>query len=142
MALTTVNVLNNSASGGVAALTNAQDMLIAGPQQLVSQPIAVASGQGILQRGTVLGRVTASGKYIVSLAGAVDGSQTPVAILADIADATSADALSGAYFSGEFYQRALTFDVSWTIATLTQAMKPYGVFLKSASTALSNADAT
>ncbi len=34
-----------------------------------------------LKVGTVLGKVTATGKYKVALSAAVDGSQTPVAIL-------------------------------------------------------------
>ena len=35
---------------------------------------------GIISPGTVLGKITASGKYVASAVGATDGSQTAVAI--------------------------------------------------------------
>jgi len=55
------------------------------------ETIIIASGAGIIAPGTVLGKVTASGKYIVSAVGASDGSQNPTAITIYGADATSAD---------------------------------------------------
>ena len=54
--------------------------------------IVIASGQGVLLPGTVLGKITASGKYALRDAAASDGSQTAAAILFDRTDATSADA--------------------------------------------------
>ena len=54
--------------------------------------ITLASGAGILAPGSVLGRVTATGKYVVSAVGATDGSQTPGAINIYGADASAADA--------------------------------------------------
>lgn len=54
--------------------------------------ITIASGAGVIAAGTVLGKVTASGKYIASAVGATDGSQTAVAIALYGCDATSADA--------------------------------------------------
>jgi len=54
--------------------------------------ITIASGAGVVAVGTVLGKVTASGKYIVSAPGASDGSQTPAALNLYPVDATSADA--------------------------------------------------
>ena len=51
----------------------------------------IASGAGIVQPGTVLGRVTATGKYVpVNPAGA-DGSESASAILFHGVDATDAD---------------------------------------------------
>lgn len=54
--------------------------------------ITVASGAGIIAPGTVLGRITASGKYVVSAIGAQDGSETAAAVALYGCDATSADA--------------------------------------------------
>ena len=54
--------------------------------------ITIASGAGIITPGTVLGRITASGKYLASAVGATDGSQTAVAIALYGCDATSGDA--------------------------------------------------
>ena len=54
--------------------------------------ITLAAGSGVLVTGTVLGRITASGKYVPVVAGASDGSQTAVAILFDQSvDTTAAD---------------------------------------------------
>jgi hypothetical protein len=55
------------------------------------ESITIASGAGIIAPGTVLGKVTASGKYIASAVGASDGSQNPTAINIYGGDATSAD---------------------------------------------------
>jgi len=53
--------------------------------------ITIASGAGVIAPGTVLGKVTASGKYIASAVGAADGSETAAAICIYGCDATSAD---------------------------------------------------
>jgi hypothetical protein len=53
--------------------------------------ITIASGAGIIAPGTVLGKITASGNYLASAAGATDGSQTAVAIALYGCDATSGD---------------------------------------------------
>ncbi|NTI27660.1 head decoration protein [Rhizobium rhizogenes] len=53
--------------------------------------VTVLSGAGVLEAGTVLAKVTASGKYVKSVDTASDGSQTAIAVLARRVDATSAD---------------------------------------------------
>ncbi|HRD79034.1 MAG TPA: head decoration protein [Hyphomicrobiaceae bacterium] len=52
----------------------------------------IASGAGKLEPGAILGKVTASGKYVPHAPAAADGSQTAVAILYSAVDATAADA--------------------------------------------------
>ena len=54
--------------------------------------VTVVSGEGRLVPGTVLGKVTASGKYAVSPATGSTGEEAAVAVLAYAVDATSADA--------------------------------------------------
>lgn len=54
--------------------------------------LVIVSGSGKLLAGTVLGKITASGKYKPYDNDAVDGSQTAAAILVYDVDATSADA--------------------------------------------------
>ena len=54
------------------------------------ETVTVLSGQN-LSAGAVLGKVTASGKYVAYTVGASDGSQNAVAILFDAVDATSGD---------------------------------------------------
>jgi hypothetical protein len=53
--------------------------------------ITIASGAGIIATGTVLGKVTATGKYVASAVGASDGSEVPAAINIYAADASTAD---------------------------------------------------
>lgn len=72
-----------------------------------------------------------SGSYIESVKTAVDGSAVPCAILADDADASGGDVSTGAYLMGEFNGNAIIFDSSWTLATLTSALRPLSIFIKS-----------
>ena len=51
----------------------------------------IASGAGVVTTGTVLGKVTASGKYAPIDFAASDGTENAAAILINYADATSAD---------------------------------------------------
>ena len=53
--------------------------------------VVLASGSGVCLCGTILGLVTASGKYRPWAPAAADGSQTAVAILLQRSDATAAD---------------------------------------------------
>ncbi|MFN3347415.1 head decoration protein [Pseudorhodoplanes sp.] len=62
--------------------------------RLSRDTIVIASGAGKLLPGTVLGRVTASGKFAPSPETAADGSETASAILIGHVDATDADAVA------------------------------------------------
>ena len=55
------------------------------------EEVIVISGAGVVQSGTVLGKITASGKYKPVTVGASDGSQNAAGILLNRVDATSAD---------------------------------------------------
>lgn len=55
------------------------------------EQIVVASGSGKLDAGSVLGKVTATGKYKPYAPAASDGTQNAAAILYEGCDATSAD---------------------------------------------------
>lgn len=56
------------------------------------EEVIVISGAGKLVSGTVLGKITASGKYKPVTVAASDGSQNAAGILLNPVDATSADA--------------------------------------------------
>lgn len=71
--------------------------------------ITILSGQGKLDPGAILAKVTASGKYVISAATGSDGSQTAVAVLLYPVDATSADVDVA----------AITRDAEWNVNTLT-----------------------
>ena len=53
--------------------------------------IATGGANPVLDPGTVLGKITASGKYAAHDTAAVDGTETAVAVLWGKADATAAD---------------------------------------------------
>jgi len=80
-----MTVLNEGRHPGEFLLTEANGQRSRGN-------ITIASGAGIIAPGTVLGKVTASGKFVASAVGATDGSQTAVAVTLYGCDATSADA--------------------------------------------------
>jgi predicted metalloprotease with PDZ domain len=61
------------------------------PNAYSRETVTVASGAGKLATGTVLAKVTASGKYVAAAASGSDGTQTAVAVLVTPVDATSAD---------------------------------------------------
>lgn len=67
---------------------------------IVNEEIIVASGAGILNAGTVLGKITATGKYVLHDVALVNGAQVADAILFDKVDATSADATGVATVNG------------------------------------------
>lgn len=73
--------------------TRAGEFLIAeGNGSISREKVVVASGEGALVPGTVLGKVTASGKYAAYDNAAADGTETAAGILYAAVDATSADA--------------------------------------------------
>ena len=108
------------------------DNLFAGTQvqPVVADEVVIATGAGVVVRGTVLGLITASGKYAPVDSSKSDGSQSPVAVLSETVDATSADAVSAGYFTGEFNSRALVFGGTDTAATHTAAARARGLFFK------------
>ena len=106
----------NPFSPGMKSALFIPDQLIAGTLQLVTDTGIITGGT--YKRGTVLGMVTASGKYKLSVKTATDGSETPVAILVDNVDASTADQNGG------------LFDNSWTVPALKAALRPLAIFLK------------
>lgn len=72
-----------------------------------------------IAKGTVMGKITASGKYIASLNAASDGSQIAVAVLAeDAVNATgsSADIKVVMFKKGTFNSLGVTFGTGQTLA--------------------------
>lgn len=58
--------------------------------------IKIASGSGIVKSGAVLGKITASGKFVPHAPAANDGSQNAIAINYARVDATAADVVAAA----------------------------------------------
>jgi hypothetical protein len=75
--------------------------------------IVIASGAGKLAAGTIVGKVTASGKYVPSPVSGADGSQSAAAVTLYAVDATSADApVSAITRDAEVNGKILTYDAS------------------------------
>ena len=100
--------------------------IFAAGDDFIQREVTVLTGQNasgaVLPRGTLLGKVTATGKYKVSVTGASDGSQNPRAILADDIDTSAADVVCAVYEEGEFVFEVCNIDSSWTIDTLNGIM--------------------
>lgn len=95
---------------------------------LISEPATLLSGQNLV-RGALLGVVTASGKYVLSLSAASDGSQTPVAVLANDCNASAADAPALIYTRGDFQAQSLVLGASHTLASVKAGLADRGIFL-------------
>jgi hypothetical protein len=94
-----------------------------------------------LKRGTVLGIITATGKWTVSAAAANDGSQVPRGVLAfDIPD-PGADIATAIYDQGSFVSEKLIYGTGHTAATVEAALRAASINmrLKSVGAYLPNA---
>lgn len=103
--------------------------LIAGEYPRIERIITIASGSA-LTKGSVLGRVTASGKFSLSASDTSDGSETPDAILAEDVDASAEDKQAVVYFSGEFNETALTFGNGHTLESIRAGLRSKSLFLR------------
>lgn len=77
---------------------NLEFLLTEGPGTLSRETVTVASGQGLLKSGSVLGKITASGKYGLYDDDNTDGTETAAAILCYDTDATAADVPAAVIF--------------------------------------------
>lgn len=114
------------ASYTTAAFT--PDKLISSEHQIVSRQITLITGQN-LARGAVLGKITASGKYNLSLSAAADGSQTPDAVLAEATDATAGDKVTVAYFVAGVNETELVLGTAHTVDTIREGLRVKGIHL-------------
>jgi hypothetical protein len=70
-----------------------------------------------------------SGKYVLSLAAATDGSQVPAGVLVDDTDASAGDKPMLFYSRGDFLSGGLTLGTGHTVASIAPALKDAGIFL-------------
>ncbi len=99
---------------------------------VVPAHVTVASGAGALARGTVLGKITASGKCVAVDSTLNTGAEAPYAVLAQAVDATSADVACAVYLTGEFNEGALVFGGTDTAANHRDAARKIGMFFRTA----------
>jgi hypothetical protein len=70
--------------------------------------VLLAQGNGVIKKGTVLGKVTASGKFVPYLSSSTNGSQVAVCILDNDKDTTLTDIGASAWIAGIFTESKLT----------------------------------
>lgn len=100
---------------GLASSTDVSENFvpfITGEKPQITDTVTIASGNKISQY-TVLGRVTATGKYIPCVKTATDGSQVPRRIAIYATNASAADALCPVYCEVECNPDQLVLDASW-----------------------------
>lgn len=131
----------------IAAATNNGTFRVTAPDGAVLGDVVMAAGAGafsnqvkfamadgatdfIVGDGFDITVAAGSGKYVLSLAAAVDGSQEPVAVLVDDVNAPAADKVCGLYVAGEFNSRAMVFGTGHTAASVRDALRLKGIFLK------------
>jgi len=95
------------------------DNLVAGDAPVRAEDVTITGGN--FPRGTVLGRITATGLLTESATGAGDGSEVPVAILAKDTDASGGDVEAPVYRAGDFNERALTIGTGHDVASVREA---------------------
>lgn len=112
-----------------SSATSVQDELIAGELDRVTETVTLITGEN-RTRGAVLGKITASGKWKLSAAAAVDGSEVPRAVLVKDCDATAADKDCSIYRTGEFSEAKLILGAGHTIASIREQLAAVGIFVK------------
>lgn len=105
----------------------APDNLIAGEFPRITRVVTITGGAS-LPAGAVLGRVAASGAYLLSDAGANDGSEEPDALLVEAV--STGDTQAHVYLAGEFNAAALTFGAGHSIASISIAFRERSIFLR------------
>lgn len=110
--------------------TYTPDNLIAGSFPQTSKPVTLAATAGALPRGAVLGRVTATGKYVLSTAAASDGSQDPDCILCEAVDGGGQEVTAAAFEAGEFNQDAITLGDGHTVESVRKTLRDLNIYLR------------
>ncbi len=105
------------------------DRLLAGNAHLLNgEKVTIITGQNLL-RGAVIGKITASSKYNLSLSAAVDGSEVPDLILAEDCDASGGDKEALAYMRGDFNSNRITIGTAHTLASIKEGLRVKGIIL-------------
>lgn len=94
--------------------------LFAGDHPTRTLEITIASGQN-LPANSLVGKVTADGKYVLSLTTSADGSEAPDGILVNAVDASASDQPGAIYIAGDFNFNELNVGTAHTIDTVRES---------------------
>lgn len=96
--------------------------------QYTTRKVTLLSGQNQVA-GALLGKITASSKYKLSLSASSDGSETPDMILAHDCDASSGDKECLVIETGTVVGTALTLGAGHTIASIREGLRVKGILI-------------
>ncbi|MGY6663371.1 MAG: head decoration protein [Glycocaulis sp.] len=102
--------------------------LVVSTHRIFTRTLTLLSGQNV-ERGELLGRVTASGKLKAALEASEDGSEDAMAIAAEDVHADGSDASILVYLAGDFDQRKVKFGTGLTAANTVVDLAKGGIFL-------------
>ena len=102
--------------------------LLAGEFPRISELATVSGGK--YARGTILGKITPSGKCTICTSAATDGSKDAYAVLAEADDTSVEDKPAVDYLTGEFNTAALTVGSGLTVDGLKDALRAKSIFIK------------
>lgn len=123
----TTNYSHSHAAGVTTEGILTEDKLF--DRNTVVRKVIIAAGAAHL-RGELLGKITAGGKRILSLAAAADGSQIPRDILLHDVDATGADQEAMVAISGTFAPQGVIFGAGHTPASVEDALIARNIYLE------------
>lgn len=107
------------------------DALLAGNASLLmGRKVTIPAGHE-LARGALLGKIEASGEYVLSEAAATDGSEIPDLVLAESVDTTDGAAEALAYERGDFRGEGMILGTGHTVETVRESLREKGIFITS-----------
>lgn len=102
---------------------------------MIRETVTIEKGQ-VLARGALLGKKTASGKFVLSAvkndqdAAIDDGSQNPLRILAAEVDATEREKRGAVYVTGKFYKRGVQLGKGHTFETVKDSLELRSIYFE------------
>lgn len=102
---------------------------VTGDVPIVTEPETIAAGQNLSQYAA-LGRITASGKWVLSDPGAGDGSEVIRGFLPVAVDATGGDTTAPVYKAGQFNPEMLVFGGAHNAASAKKDIEGTPLFLR------------
>ena len=91
--------------------------------------IKVKKGQGVLLRGSVLGREETTKTCVLVDSTSLDESKDPFCILTDDVDTTE-EVITTGYFTGVYHKEALIFGGDDTVETHENRLRELNLYLK------------
>ncbi|MFM1655644.1 head decoration protein [Brevibacillus sp. B_LB10_24] len=96
----------------------------------MTSSVTVLAGQGVLKTGSILGKVTADGKYKLVNKASADGSQVASVVLAEDLDTTGADQVAVVYTSGLFNADSLSVAAGDTVEAHKEELRDGNIYIK------------